>query len=288
MRIVRIMAVSAAAAAILMMGTPFQGTRSRLLPVVQAQNGCSAGSLRGSYGFQIKGIIVGLGPIGGVARVTYDGVGNFTQTDNVTVNGFPIIPNRPGSGTYSISPDCTGTQTLNSGGQVIHTTFVIAENGKEVFDEVTDSGLVITGVGKAISSLDLNEDDDSSPFVCSLRTIQGSYAISTTGSIVFAGPVGAVADVGKVTFDGNGGASQSTAVSLNGVIIPKRSSLSGSYAVDANCTGEISLTLPGPTGTITSTSRFVIVRNGEELLTINTGMGRVLTGTANRQYLRFW
>lgn len=288
MRTIRIIGVIAAAAAILIVGTQFRGAPARLMPVVQAQSGCSDSSLRGSYGFQIKGIIVGLGPIGGVARLTFDGAGNFTQTDNVTVNGLPIFANRPGSGTYSVNADCTGTQTLNSGGQVIHTTFVIAENGREVFDEVTDSGLVITGVGKAVSSLDPNEDDDSSPFVCSLRTIQGSYAISTTGSIVFAGPVGAVADVGKVTFDGNGGASQSTAVSLNGVIIPKRSSLSGSYAVDANCTGEISLTLPGPTGSITSTSRFVIVRNGEELLTINTGAGRVLTGTANRQYLRFW
>jgi hypothetical protein len=289
-RIIRIIGVTAAAVAILMAGTQFRGTRARLVPVVQAQSGCSNGSLQGSYGFQLKGTIVGLGPIGGVARLTFDGAGNFTQTDNVTVNGFPIVPNRPGSGTYNVNADCTGTQTLNSGGQVIHTTFVIAENGKEVFDVVTDPHLVITSVGEAVSSVDDNEDDDSSPFTCSLKTIKGSYATSTTGSILFAGPVGAVADVGKITFDGNGGASQTTAVSLNGVIIPSRSSLSGSYRVEADCTGDISLTLPGPTGTITSTSRFVIVRNGEELLTINTGLGRVLTGiaTKQRQHPRFW
>ena len=265
--------VTATAVAILMAGTQFRGTRARLVPVVQAQSGCSNSSLQGSYGFQLKGTIVGLGPIGGVARLTFDGAGNFTQTDNVTVNA-----------------DCTGTQTLNSGGQVIHTTFVIAENGKEVFDVVTDPHLVITSVGEAVSSVDDNEDDDSSPFTCSLKTIKGSYATSTTGSILFAGPVGAVADVGKITFDGNGGASQTTAVSLNGVIIPSRSSLSGSYRVEADCTGDISLTLPGPTGTITSTSRFVIVRNGEEILTINTGVGRVLTGIATKQHQhpRFW
>ena len=290
MRIMRIIGVTATAVAILMAGTQFRGTRARLVPVVQAQSGCSNGSLQGSYGFQLKGTIVGLGPIGGVARLTFDGAGNFTQTDNVTINGFPIVPNRPGSGTYNVNADCTGTQTLNSGGQVIHTTFVIAENGKEVFDVVTDPQLVITSVGEAVSSVDDNEDDDSSPFTCSLKTIKGSYATSTTGSILFAGPVGAVADVGKITFDGNGGASQTTAVSLNGVIIPSRSSLSGSYRVETDCTGGISLTLPGPTGTITSTSRFVIVRNGEEILTINTGVGRVLTGIATKQHQhpRFW
>jgi hypothetical protein len=288
-RLIRILGVTAAVAAILMVGTQFRSTPVRLVPVVHAQSGCSKGSLRGSYGFQIKGTIVGFGPIGGIARVTFDGAGDFTQTDNVTVNGFPpIAPNRPGSGTYDVNSDCTGTQTLNSGGQVIHTKFVIAENGKEVFDVVTDPGLVITGVGKAVSSVDDNEDDDSSPFACSLKTIKGSYATSTTGSIVFAGPVGAVADVGKIVFDGDGGASQTTAVSLNGVINANRPSISGSYVVDADCTGDISLILPTPTGTITSTSRFVIVSNGEELLTINTGVGRVLTGIMTKQHPRFW
>jgi hypothetical protein len=291
-RIIRIIGLALGLIGILTLGTQFRHMPAGLVSVVQAaRTGCSNGSLRGNYGFQISGTIVGLGPIGGIALVTFDGDGNFTQTDNLTVNGVPNVPaNRPGSGTYDVNPDCTGTQTLNSGGQVTHTTFVLAENGKEVFDIVTNPtppnppNLVITGVGKAVSSLDDNEQDDSSPFTCSRETIRGSYATSTTGSIVFAGPIGLVADVGKITFDGNGGASQTSAVSLNGMITPSRSSLSGFYAVDANCTGEISLTLPGAPGTtITSTSRFVIVRDGEELLTVNAGAGRVLTGIATRQ-----
>jgi hypothetical protein len=94
-RIVRILSVTAAAAAILLAGTQFRGTPARLVPVVQAQNGCWNGSLHGSYGFQINGTIVGLGPIGGVARLTFDGAGNFTQTDNVSVNSFPIVVPNP-------------------------------------------------------------------------------------------------------------------------------------------------------------------------------------------------
>jgi len=289
-RTIRIPGITLALTAILMTGGQCRSMPGRfVLAAHAAQTGCSNSSLRGNYGFQIKGTIVGLGPIGGIALITFDGGGNFTQTDNVSVNGFPIVPNRPGSGTYSVNADCTGTQTLHqAGGQVIHTTFVIAENGREVFDEVTDSNLVITGVGKAVGSAEDSEEDDSSRFACSLQTIKGSYAISTTGSIVSAGPVGAVADLGKLTFDGNGGASQTTTVSLNGTIIPSRSSLAGSYTVNSDCTGELSLTLPTANGPIPSTSRFVIVASGNQLLLVNTGVGRVLTGLATRQHLRMW
>lgn len=143
--------------------------------------------------------------------------------------------------------------------------------------------VVIEPLAKASAQL-----DDSFPSGCTLQTIRGSYGISTTGSIVSAGPVGLVADVGVITFDGSGGASQTSTVSLNGVIIPNRSSLGGSYVVNADCTGDISLTLPTPTGTTTSTSHFVIVRHGEELQTIVTGAGRVLAGDAKRQHPRSW
>jgi len=145
------------------------------------------------------------------------------------------------------------------------------------------SPFVIEPAAKAAAQM-----DDSSPFACSLQTITGSYGISTTGSIVSAGPIGPVADVGVIIFDGNGGVSQTTTVSLNGAVIPNRSSSGGSYVVNADCTGNISLTLPTPTGSITSTSHFVIVHNGEELLTIVTGAGRVLSGDAKRQHPRLW
>jgi hypothetical protein len=128
------------------------------------------------------------------------------------------------------------------------------------------------------------EDEDRSASECSLKTVKGSYGISTTGWIVSAGPIGPVADVGIITFDGDGGVSQTTTVSLNGMIIPKRTSLSGSYEVNSEeCIGSINLTLPGPTGPITSTSNMVIVNHGKELRTIVTGTGRVLAGTAERQ-----
>lgn len=130
------------------------------------------------------------------------------------------------------------------------------------------------------------QDEDRAVQECSLRTVQGSYGISTTGWIVAAGPIGPVADVGVITFDGEGGVSQTTTVSLNGVIPPRpRTSLNGSYykVNSDDCTGSIHLILPTPTGTIISESNFVIVNQGQELRTIVTGEGRVLSGTARRQ-----
>jgi hypothetical protein len=121
------------------------------------------------------------------------------------------------------------------------------------------------------------EDSDDS---CSLGSLNGSFGITTTGWIVALGPVGPVGEVGTITFDGTGGVSQATTVSLNGTILPNRMS-SGSYVVNANCTGSLSLVLPPPAGV--SNSNFVIVDHGKELRLINSGAGRVLTGNAKRQ-----
>jgi hypothetical protein len=151
LKTLRFIGIALAVASVLTLGVQYKGAPSGLVPVVQAQSGCSERSLRGNYGFQINGNIIGLGPIAGTALVTYDGAGNFTQIDNVNINGggIPVL-NRPGSGSYIVNADCTGTQTLNLPGQVTHTTFVIVGNRKQVFDVGTDPHVVITGVGKAV------------------------------------------------------------------------------------------------------------------------------------------
>jgi hypothetical protein len=95
--------------------------------------------------------------------------------------------------------------------------------------------------------------------------------------------IGPVAEVGIINFDGAGGASQTKTVSLNGTIVPNRSSLSDSYHVNPDCAGDLALVLPGGTGvTTTSTSHFVIVERGKEIRLVNTGTGRVLAGNARK------
>lgn len=150
-RTIRIAAVAVAVVGLLMAGAQFRHKPTGgILPIVHASGSCSNNSLRGNFGFQFNGNIIGFGPIAGVGVATFDGAGNFTQTDNVSINGLPAILNRPGSGTYSVNADCTGTQTLNTGGQVFHSTFVIV--GKQSFSVQTDPGGVITGVAGPVGA----------------------------------------------------------------------------------------------------------------------------------------
>ena len=114
---------------------------------------------------------------------------------------------------------------------------------------------------------------------CSVQKLKGSYGFTTTGSIVAAGPVGLIAGVGVLTFDGSGGVTQAETVSLNGAIV-ERISL-GDYSVGRDCTGDMSVTLPPPAGA--STSHFVVVDDGKEMRFIVTGAGRVLTTVAKKQ-----
>ena len=125
-----------------------------------------------------------------------------------------------------------------------------------------------------------NSPEESPDDSCSLASLKGSFGISTTGMIVALGPVGPVGEVGTISFDGTGGVTQITTVSLNGTILSNRVS-SGSYVVNEDCTGSLSLALPPPAGM--SNSNFVIVDHAKELRLINTGAGRVLTGNAKRQ-----
>ena len=71
----------------------------------------------------------------GVVTRTYDGMGNFTQIDNIHGSVTGWVPNRPGSGTYQVNPDCTfATQFVpGPGAPVIEERGVIVEHGKELY-----------------------------------------------------------------------------------------------------------------------------------------------------------
>jgi hypothetical protein len=138
------------------------------------------------------------------------------------------------------------------------------------------------GVSSVLSAhaKDKDDENDRCPRSCSNETLEGCYGTEITGSIVAFGPVGPVADVGVLTFDGDGNVSQVSTVSLNGTILQGRAS-TGTYVVNPDCTGSLALHLPPPAGE--SSLNFVIVNKGKELNLINTGNGRVLAGVAKRQ-----
>lgn len=109
---------------------------------------CNDKLIAGSYGFTIQGTkLVGPGPTGpqvGVAMAQFDGMGNFTQIDTVTIGGVVVadFTHTPATGTYSVNPDCTGTYTINftDGRPPVVTSFVVVENGTEIDTVVTSAG----------------------------------------------------------------------------------------------------------------------------------------------------
>jgi hypothetical protein len=108
---------------------------------------CSNRTLNGDYGFTLEGTILGPNtPLRGLVMQHYDGNGNITQVDHVIDDGMPPTQEwAPGTGTYTVNPDCTGAGVINSssghGPLPIH--FVVVNNGKQIF-QVVDGNAVST------------------------------------------------------------------------------------------------------------------------------------------------
>jgi hypothetical protein len=71
---------------------------------------CSNATLRGSYGLHATGSVIGVGDFAAVGRFTFDGNGNLTANLFVRLNGNNVEPPQF-TGTYSVSPDCTVTDS---------------------------------------------------------------------------------------------------------------------------------------------------------------------------------
>jgi hypothetical protein len=106
---------------------------------------CTNATLQGDYGFTVTGMRPS-GPgapvemIVGVAMTHFDGNGGLTQTDNIhgSLSGL-ATPDRKGTGTYSINPDCSGTMTLsNQGSPTLTLRIVVVDDGNEVRTAVVD------------------------------------------------------------------------------------------------------------------------------------------------------
>lgn len=101
---------------------------------------CKNELIRGVYGFTIEGAkLGGPGPVGpqvGVAITEFDGAGNLTQLDAVTIDGVEVsdFTHPVATGTYTVNNNCTGTFTINftDGRPTVTTYFVVVENGTEI------------------------------------------------------------------------------------------------------------------------------------------------------------
>src|SRR5262245_55685840 len=100
--------------------------------------GCSVATLKGAYG----SLITGTKPSGpppapleqtiGVVIQHFDGHGSLTRTDNILSSITGPGVNLPGTGTYSINEDCSGTMNLSiQGAPPLVVRFVVVDKGRE-------------------------------------------------------------------------------------------------------------------------------------------------------------
>jgi len=113
---------------------------------------CTNRTLEGDYGFTIEGLLGVPGdgvPLRGVVLQHFDGKGHLTSTDHIVINGAPPVDAwRPGYGTYTVNPDCTGTSTIvipSSPFPPLELYFVIAKEGREVREVVEGNAIVAVG-----------------------------------------------------------------------------------------------------------------------------------------------
>jgi hypothetical protein len=118
---------------------------------------CTDATIRGTYGIQMQGTAPVPPPVGGTQTVigvvtrTYDGMGNFTQIDNIHGSVTGWVPDRPGSGTYQVNPDCTAaTQFVpGPGAPVIEERIVITDGGSQLYSAtVSPLPSMVTTVAK--------------------------------------------------------------------------------------------------------------------------------------------
>lgn len=119
---------------------------------------------------------------------------------------------------------------------------------------------------------------------CNLASLHGSFGYTITGSLLptpAPTPVGPFVEVGRQTFDGEGNTKATATVSINGNSFP--ATLSGSYTVNPDCTGTITVTIVDAYGTNTAHANFVITDGGKAYRAVLTDQGTALSLVARKQ-----
>jgi hypothetical protein len=115
---------------------------------------------------------------------------------------------------------------------------------------------------------------------CSMEGVAGRYGYTTTGTIP---SLGAVAAVGHVTLEANGNLTGAQTASFNGAIVPE--TLSGTYTVNADCTGTATVNVYHG-GVLARTTNIATVfdNNEREFRAIFLTSGTVLTIQGKRLF----
>jgi hypothetical protein len=116
--------------------------------------------------------------------------------------------------------------------------------------------------------------------VCSDSTISGTYAFTLHGTIFLPdGSTLLVDGIAKQTYDGKGNMTQVDAVATNGVLPPGWRFGSGTYSVDSDCTGTLTITVPGLSDLHL---QFIVAQSGNTIHQVVTDPGVATTAEGER------
>jgi hypothetical protein len=133
-----------------------------LVPILQAENPCTAATLSGDYGFSGNGFDVvsksaspsnhssnsALAPVAFVGRLSAAGDGTLSGSFTATGNGH-METAAPFTGAYVVNADCTGLMAvMENDGHESHFAMAITDGGKEILAIQTDAGTARTFVVK--------------------------------------------------------------------------------------------------------------------------------------------
>jgi hypothetical protein len=117
---------------------------------------------------------------------------------------------------------------------------------------------------------------------CTVANLNGTYAVSRQGTLVTSvlglpapAPWGEVA---RANFTGTGSLSAAVAVNIGGVVI--NGTVTGTYTVNSDCTGTITV---HPTGLpITITEAIVVIKGGQSYIATDTEAFAVVQGRGEK------
>jgi hypothetical protein len=111
---------------------------------------CTNRSLRGEFGYQADGALLGVPGLpaaalfNSVGLAHFDGKGHLSWVEHTIVNGRPLnVDFIAAKGTYNVNADCTGTAVVNTPNSPVplNLFFVLVKGGKEIRTVVDGSSI---------------------------------------------------------------------------------------------------------------------------------------------------
>jgi uncharacterized protein (TIGR03437 family) len=115
----------------------------------QSGNACSTASLSGSYGYLLSGVTSAYGGsllFSEAGSVVSDGAGGLTAIGFANAGGTTAMVT--GTGSYTVSSDCSGTVQVNDSNGSTNYVIAIAEDGSVILFMQTDAGWAVGGTAQ--------------------------------------------------------------------------------------------------------------------------------------------